>query len=168
RGSAPIITAASTVSTTAVYGTFDIANHSDTKGAYYCELIQLDVSANYSAGPLGVGPSGRIISETSAGVMTSFDGTTVGTLGTGTAIAGTSYKYGVAYSAADSKKTGYKDGAAGSETAYDGEYNATVELQVWAASGFNGAPIRVGKIRDIRRYNLSYAAGLAKLEEITA
>ena len=167
RGSAPIITAASTVTTTAISMSYDIANHSDEKGAYYCEATQFDVSATYTVGLVGVGASGRIISETYAGVMTSYDGTGgVTTLGSGTAVAGTSYKYGVAYSTADSAKIGYKDGTAGSEGAYDGEYSATAGLLVWSASGFNGAPTRPGLIKNIRRYNLNYTAAKAKIDEL--
>jgi len=78
RGSAPIITAASTVSTTAVYGTFDIANHSDTKGAYMATvkkvLSSTEQAANAAGGQIIAG--NRLYYADSSAAHSANDGTT--------------------------------------------------------------------------------------------
>ena len=161
RGSAPIITAASTVSTTAVYGTFDIANHSDTKGAYMASvkkvLSSTEQAANAAGGQIIAG--NRLYYADSSAAHSANDGTTTVSV-TDTWAAGATVKLGVAYEDGGNM-VAVQDGTAGTPDSYDGDWSATFTIGASA----NKAPIL---IKDVRRYNLSYTAGLAKLEEITA
>ena len=161
RGSAPIITAASTVSTTAVYGTFDIANHSDTKGAYMASvnkvLSSTEQAANAAGGQIIAG--NRLYYADSSAAHSANDGTTTVSV-TDTWAAGATVKLGVAYEDGGNM-VAVQDGTAGTPDSYDGDWSATFTIGASA----NKAPIL---IKDVRRYNLSYTAGLAKLEEIAA
>ena len=172
RGSAPILTAASTVSTTAVYGTFDIANHSDTKGAYYVNMsfqqtpTELGTVLAGNKGIIGIGAYftayGPFYAAATPGRFQGYDGTNVPLITGQTWSVGDSVKGGSVFGGSSSALV-FK-GSAGAAASYDGAWNANPQDNIVVGEAAGG----VIKIRDLRRYNLSYDAGLAKLLEITA
>lgn len=164
RGSSPIITAASTVSTTAVYGTFDIANHNQDKGAYFAEWQSGIAYNEHATATFGLicsdGQNYGQLYFHGADAVRTYDGTT--TVGKTLSFESfTAYKSGVSYGS--STMNIVVDGTAGTSGVYDGAYGVGQGAIMMGRNEYG-----VTKIRDLRRYNLSYAAGLAKLEEITA
>ena len=165
RGSAPIITAASTVSTTAVYGTFDIANHDNSTGAYYLEM-----SPAYASGEGGSGVSLRMNVNSGQPVYAasdrvySRDSDGVAITGVMTFAANDVLKIGAVYSLGENSKQAIENGNASAVYTYSGYTNGDGVIFLDAPNG----TAHVRRYRNLRRYDLDYAAGLAKLLELTA
>ena len=165
RGSAPILTAASTVSTTAVYGTFDIANHDNSTGAYYLEM-----SPAYASGEGGSGVSLRMNVNSGQPVYAasdrvySRDSDGVAITGVMTFAANDVLKIGAVYSLGENSKQAIENGNASAAYTYSGYTNGDGVIFLDAPNG----TAHVRRYRNLRRYDLDYAAGLAKLLELTA
>ena len=167
RGSAPIITAASTVTTTAISMSYDIANHSDEKGAYYCEWTpQYSYSEGLSRSNLisldNANPS--ILSQWANLGATRFTSTD----GSGYAhndnsfTKGVKLKAGVSYGG--SQFAVVLNGSAGTAGAYDGDYTGSSAMYLHNPAGV--ANQGVALYSNIRRYNLNYTAAKAKITEL--
>ena len=160
RGSSPIITAASTVTTTAISMSYDIANFDAEKGAYYAESYCDEYLAN-QAGFISVVPQSEplfLVTKKAASYAT-----TAGFInGPGSLTDGAYNKIAVTYSLSEAKARVTGNGSDGElKTNYAGFRTPILSgLEV-----LNGAD-NVQLIRNIRRYNLNYDASKAKITEL--
>ena len=150
RGAAPIITAASTVTTTAISMSYDIANHSDEKGAYYCEWTTLGdftgIAFSVAGARLYAAPTNAYTSDGTTSPAASY-----------THVVGTFNKEGSVYGESLAVNA---NGNWSSEVAYDGAYSTLTEIPVCVP------PDTAMLVRNIRRYNLNYTAAKAKIDEL--
>lgn len=167
RGSTPIFTAGSTVSVNATDLSFDDANHSDTEGAYYLEFKNVGLNASNKGGLIGLGVNGRLLFNLAAADFRAYDGTT-SIIGPTITLAAddTEYKIGLAYGSSLARTN--VDDAWGTEAAYDGAFdNANSKLAVLRRNNTDlFDPPAVMLMRNLRRYDLSYADAQTKINEL--
>ena len=167
RGSSPLFTAGSTVTINASDLSFDDANHNDISGLWSCEFRNAGLSVANEGGLIGLGPSGRIIYVNTGSEFRSFDGTG-SVLGPAAALGADDTEYKVAVAYGSSLYRVATDGTFGTAGAYDGAYSNTLsEIAILRNGSYTSLPNATMLIRDIRRYQLSYTAALAKGIEIT-
>ena len=166
RGSSPLFTAGSTVTINASDLSFDDANHSDVSGLWSCEFRNAGLNAVNFGGLIGLGVSGKILYTNNNTDIKSYDGTAdVSEFDPTFAADDVEYKFAVAYG--DSSRTVWAD-ANETSGSYDGAFNNTEgKINILANNTLTGNPVCTMLIRDIRRYQLSYTAALAKGIEIT-
>jgi len=160
RRCAPIVTGASTVTVPIVDGDYDDANHSDTEGLYYFEFALASDSADLS-GDIG------ILSLNAGADLAYFDATNddfESTDGTNTATASqaitadTFYPVSIAYGGG--KLRVRVNGTWGTEQSYDGAFASGSALEIMRSIG------SAGRIRNLRRYNASYADAVTQAETL--
>lgn len=162
RGSAPIITVGSAVTTSAVAIAYDIGNHDDDKGAYYCEYRNFGAE---SVGIITAGNAARVLYSNLSSRIGSYDGAGAVTV-FGSTITGSDISVGVAYSLTDSLFELNWEGSK-AEGAFVG-YTAGTSLYVASDIAGGGSPDAPVLIGDVRRYDLDYADAKAKLVELIA
>jgi hypothetical protein len=143
KGAAPIITAGSTVTSTAVTLDYNTGNHSDTEGGYYLE-VNMETAGDILDGFL----------STTGATFELDDGTTTTT---GTWAAGTNHQVGVAYGS--SLMSINVDGTWSSNVAYDGT------LLSGALDIFRSAT-SADLASNIQRWDLSFTAAKAKIDDL--
>ena len=142
RGSAPIVTAASTVTTTAITDVYNSANWVDTSGGLYCE-VTLQVAQNILSTFLDVSGSTFRLN----------DGTNTATAAW---VTNTAYQLGIAWDASAGTMAINVDGTWSSNATYDGTLLA-------GALDIFRSPAGVGLIRNIKRYKASNLAAAKAL-----
>ena len=168
RRASPIFTEGSTVTITASDLSLDDANHSDTQGCYFLEFRNAGLNGVNTGGLIGLGASGRLVYTDAANRFRAHCGSAA-TLGPVVTLAAddTEYKIGMAYG--DSNFRTNTDNSWGAEAAYDGSFNNTLgKINVLASEAMVGGPPCTILIRNLRRYNLPYAAAQAKIDELMA
>lgn len=142
---------------TAINLPYDILNHSDDSGMYYCEYTPLGTVGQ--DGVINLNSSvGRILYHDNFTRPQSYDGTTVMDI-IDSFFAGQTYKLALAYSASEAARSLSKD-AATKEGLYDGDFASTATtLQLLSNS--NGLGLRTNYpslIGNVRKYkSASYA-----------
>ena len=142
RGSSPILTVASTVTTTAITDVHDSGNWVDTSGGLYCE-VTLQVAQNILSTFLDVSGSTFRLN----------DGTNTATAAW---VTNTAYQLGIAWDASAGTMAINVDGTWSSNVTYDGTLLA-------GALDIFRSPAGVGLIRNIKRYKASNLAAAKAL-----
>ena len=142
RGAAPIITAGSTVTTTAITDVHDSGNWVDTSGGLYCE-VTLQVAQNILSTFLDVSGSTFRLN----------DGTNTATAAW---VTNTAYQLGIAWDASAGAMAINVDGTWSSNATYDGTLLA-------GALDIFRSPAGVGLMRNLKRYKASNLAGAKAL-----
>ncbi len=166
RGTTPIFTSGSTESVNASDPNFDDANHSDTEGAYFCEFRNVGIDGVNDAGLIGLGTAGRILYSTAANGFKALDGVNTASGPVVTLAADdVEYKIGLAYGS--SKQRINTNDSWGAEATYDGVYNnAENKLNVLHDDVTTSAPEGVMLVRNLRRYNMTYAEALIAIPKM--
>ena len=164
KDSSPIFTAGSTVTANACDLGFDIANHDNTEGAYYCEIKNVGFDGTNSIGVITMHSSGRILYANTASSFLSYDGSTIGSASSGGFAADdTEYKIALAYGS--SFKRIKRDDNWGAANAYDGAFTLGSKLEVLRDQA-NGVPTVVLFLRNLRRYDMTYADALVAIPDM--
>ena len=142
RGSAPIITAASTVTTTAITDVHDSGNWVDTSGGLYCE-VTLQVAQNILSTFLDVSGSTFRLNDGTNTVTAAW-------------VTNTAYQLGIAWDAAAGTMAINVDGTWSSNATYDGTLLA-------GALDIFRSPAGVGLMRNLKRYSASNLAAAKAL-----
>ena len=142
RGSAPIITAASTVTTTAITDVHDSGNWVDTSGGLYCE-VTLQVAQNILSTFLDVSGSTFRLNDGTNTVTAAW-------------VTNTAYQLGIAWDAAAGTMAINVDGTWSSNATYDGTLLA-------GALDIFRSPAGVGLMRNLKRYSASDLAAAKAL-----
>ncbi len=149
RGSGPIFTAGSTATTNKTQPEFDSANHDNTQGGYYCEILPI---SDYGAGDLNY----INVLEHSARAVLRYDGTNIESqVGSGSSVQAfslvldTVFKIGFSYGNADNKQVINVNGTEDSTpSTYTGDSFDAIYV------GWNVAAPYL--MRNLRRYNEDY------------
>lgn len=165
RGTGPLFTGASGVTSGVCSSTYPSANHADAQGAWYAEVTALGITAaDGPPSPIGLGTNGRLINADNTN-FNSFDGTLTTTVVFAHAD-DAKVKVGLAYG---TLKRLTVDGSSSSEDAYDGVYNNTNGLIRVVNDVTTALPaVTAGLIRNIRRYDDSYTAAKAQIDALMA
>jgi hypothetical protein len=159
RGMPPLPrTSGAAVTVNATNYSFDDANHDDTQGAWYAEVIKYANLGEMALVTLG---GGRPIYVSNINVF-STDGASFPDAGALTLDAAT--KCATAYG--DSLFRVSRGDNWSSETAYDGAFNNTLSKINTGGRADGTAALSVALIRNIRRYDLDYVEAQAKIDEL--
>lgn len=168
KGSAPIVTEGSTVTTSDVLIDYDTANHAADQGVYYAEFISLAPNTGW-VGPLASGGSGaRILYHNpTVNVLYTDAG---GSPQSDVTVAPEAYenwtKGAVAYNEADQLYIVNKNGTyAGSDSSYNPPYTTGSPIRV-GGNRQADAPLCPNLTRNIQRWDLPYADAKAKIDEL--
>ena len=161
KGSAPIITTGSTVSVAATTNDWAVANHSDTEGGYYMEVMPFGSVSDFCLS-VRTAATARFIYPQSGNVRSS-DGASFASV-SGAVTLDVWSKVANAYGS--SLLNVNLEGAWDlSPAAYDGSFDANSDLRFRAKNNTN-ANDSVTLVKNIRRYDGTYAESMAAIDEL--
>jgi len=162
KGTSPIFTAGGTGTINASDLSVDDANHGNTEGGWYCEILPFfatsEVSGDQEILSLNAGADLLYYDATNSQAE-SADGTNTGAKAL-TTVSGTKYKLGVAYGSSSLRVN--VDGSWGTAVSYDSAYPAGSALEILRAIG------QTCFIRNIRRYDEDYTTAQATIDGLMA
>jgi len=159
RGSAPIITVGSAVTTSAVAIAYDIGNHDDVQGAYFAEWVPFYAVQQNRLGLITsiANALGQLYVQYSSSLR-SYDGVNIATAAKAWT-QGETNRVAVTYDAATGFMSTHHDEVSSPDATYIGAFGGnSLDLLTLPES-----PSLIG---NIRRYDLDYTAGKAKIDEL--
>jgi hypothetical protein len=167
KGSAPIVTAGATGTSTTVNISYPVANHSSAQGFYYMEATNLSTTT-LGAGGVGwmtMGSSARIMyNNSNISSFRAYDGATLGPNMTRNGNYGDVNKQATVYDLVAAEYNSNSNGTYGIDATYGG-FTPNIDINLVGQTTAAGPTITC-LIRNIQRWDLPYADAKAKIDEL--